>query len=150
MNTKPKGFTLLEMIIVIAILASLVMFMFTSYTAVQRSARDSRRRADLEQIRAAFEQWRSDNSSYPTTLTVDCSSTGGLTNVVGLITNIYLQSIPKDPRCPARSYKAVISASDYTLGAGLESVTTICGGLGNQCGGGSINCTYCVGPYGQK
>lgn len=149
MKTARRGFTLLELIIVIGILASLAVLMFTSYVAVQRSARDSRRRADLEQIRSAFEQWRSDFSSYPTTLTVDCSSSGGLTSVIDNITNIYLQSIPKDPRCPARSYKAVISASDYTLGAGLESVTTVCGGLGGQCGG-SINCTYCVDSYGQK
>ena len=147
MNTKSNGFTLLEMIIVIGILASLAVLMFTSYVAVQRSARDSRRRADLEQIRAALEQWRSDKGMYPTSLDnqVNCNSTGGLTSGA----DIYLQTIPKDPRCPARSYKAVISASDYTLGAGLESVTTICGGLGGQCGG-SINCTYCVGPYGQK
>jgi type IV pilus assembly protein PilA len=85
-----QGFTLIEILIVAIIIALLAAVGAVTYTSVNRSSRDARRKADLEQMRTAFEQWRSDNSSYPTLLTVDCNSTGGLTNVVGAITNIYL------------------------------------------------------------
>ena len=64
---------------------------------------------------------------------------------------VYLQKVPKDPQCTGRIYYYNrASPSDYTLAAGLESVITVCAGLASPACGVGINCSYCVGPYGQK
>ncbi|OGK13002.1 hypothetical protein A3A93_04065 [Candidatus Roizmanbacteria bacterium RIFCSPLOWO2_01_FULL_38_12] len=61
------GFTLIEMIIVISIITILIGSSALGYSRYQQNARDTRRRSDLEQIRAALELFRSNdvNSSYP-------------------------------------------------------------------------------------
>lgn len=148
MYKRTAGFTLFEMLIVISILSILVMLSMVSFISVQKNARDSRRKADLEQIRAAIEQWRSDKGSYPntTTLVVGCGDTNLIDGA-----NIYLQKVPKDPQCSTRTYKYVnTSASDYTLGAGLEMGGALCQSLTAPACGTGIDCTYCVGPYGKK
>lgn len=139
---KKGGFTLIEVLVVTAIIGLLAVAGVVSYTSLNRSSRDSRRKADLEEIRAAFEQWRSDYGSYPTSLTVNCAA-GGLVSGA----NTYLAQIPKDPQCFNNSYYAQISAGDYTLGAGLEIRDVACSG-NFSCG--AVTCNYCVGPYGVK
>lgn len=153
---KNKGFTLIEILVVATIIALLAVAAAVSYTSLNRSSRDGRRKADLEQIRAAIEQWRSDKGAYPTSigatvqLAVDCGPPDH-TLIDTTITpqSVYLQKVPKDPQCTARTYYYNrLSDSDYTLAAGLEMGTTICQAA-PACGTG-IDCTYCVGPYGQK
>ncbi|HLC94551.1 MAG TPA: type II secretion system protein [Patescibacteria group bacterium] len=155
---KTRGFTLLEILIVASIIMLLAVAGVVSYSSLNRSSRDARRKSDIEQMRAAFEQWRSDYGSYPS-VTVDCSVTSGL--VSGSIT--YLATIPKDPQCTTRSYYYVTAAkADYVIAAALEippspaSCVSLPGGISvvGQCDDpGSttpINCNYCVGPYGVR
>jgi len=51
-----KGFTLLEMLVVIGIIAVLVTLSITSYTTVQKKARDAKRKSDLKAIQNCLEQ----------------------------------------------------------------------------------------------
>lgn len=60
-----KGFTLVELVVVIAIIAILTSVGLVSYTDFNRRARDARRKADLEVIRQALELYRADNGVYP-------------------------------------------------------------------------------------
>jgi len=53
-----KGFTILELLIVIGIISLLVTFGTGIYSSAQRSSRDAKRKADLEQIAAALELYR--------------------------------------------------------------------------------------------
>ncbi len=137
-----KGYTLIEILVVATIIGLLAAGAAASFTSLNKSARDARRKGDLEQVRSALEQYRSANSTYPTTLTLSCA-VASLTDASG---NIYLSKIPTDPRCVTYTYYLTASASDYTLGAYLE------GGSSSSCGncGGSQVCNYCLGPYGQK
>lgn len=64
-SKQKKGFTLIELIVVIAILGILLTAGFASYTNTRRTSRDARRKVDLEQIRSALELYRSDNFDYP-------------------------------------------------------------------------------------
>lgn len=86
-----KGFTLIEMIVVITIIAVLSSISFLSYSTVQRNARDTKRQSDLKVIQSALEQYRADQSYYPLTLSFDSS----LTSPTG--SKIYLNRIPNDP-----------------------------------------------------
>lgn len=169
-----KAFTLVELMIVIGIISALVAMQGFVYVNSQRNARDSRRQTDLENIRAALEQYRSANNSYPVSLSsnLDCSSTSGLIFNLSCTTNcslkdaqnnIYMSPLPSDPKCRNYSYQysttpanctgkagaGEVVCTDYTLGTYLEGGGTACAGLTCSISGGTA-CNYCVGPYGKK
>jgi len=65
MVTK-RGFTLLELLIVISIIGILVTVAVASYSSSQQKARNSRRMSDMKSIQNAAEQYYADNNSlYP-------------------------------------------------------------------------------------
>jgi prepilin-type N-terminal cleavage/methylation domain-containing protein len=64
-SASRSGFTLIEMIVVIGILAVVVTAGLTSYKNTQTRAIDSKKRTDLEKLRSALELYRGDNSQYP-------------------------------------------------------------------------------------
>lgn len=133
-----KSFTLIEILVVSTIIGLLSAAAFVSFTQFSKQSRDARRKTDIEQVRAALEMYRSNNNTYPANLSV-------LTSGV-----IYLQSVPVDPQSSSYSYYYSGSASDFTLGAHLETDSVTCQALSAQCGGTSGGCTYCAGPYGEK
>lgn len=55
LSVNKKGFTLVELLVVITIIAILSVIGITVFTGVQKNARDARRRADIESISKAFE-----------------------------------------------------------------------------------------------
>jgi prepilin-type N-terminal cleavage/methylation domain-containing protein len=65
-----KGFTLLELLIVISIIGILVAVATASYSSSQKKARNSRRMTDMKNVQTAAEQYYSDHdSTYPATPT---------------------------------------------------------------------------------
>ena len=133
-----KSFTLIEILVVATIIALLASGGAVVYTQLNRASRDAKRKADLEQIRAALEMYRSNNNQYYSgSFNNNCQNVNWLGS--------YLSSFPNDPRSPLYYYRCNISQSDYTLGAYLET-----GGRGSCGSCGDANCNYCVGPYGQK
>ncbi|HUQ85419.1 MAG TPA: prepilin-type N-terminal cleavage/methylation domain-containing protein [Candidatus Limnocylindrales bacterium] len=105
-----KGFTLIELLVVIGILGVLAttsMALLNPSGQLQKS-RDSKRKADLQQIRAALELYRSDNDSYPVSDWVN--SQQGDSWIAGLTPN-FLKTVPKDPK---NSGSPVPFSSGYT------------------------------------
>lgn len=121
---KLKGFTLIELLVVIAIIGILVAIGTVSYQRSVRVSRDSRRKADLEQIRQALETYRSEIGNYPVTLGWDTVLESGQ----------YITEVPSDPSTYSYDYVSAGTTS-YTLCAYLEG-----GDTSNYCGGG------CGGP----
>lgn len=103
------GFTLLELLVVIGIIALLLAFATVSYSAAQKRARDAKRREDLKAMQNSLEQYYSaTNYVYPTT----CS--GASSYLTG--------SWPTDPG--TTSYASSCTATTYCICATLEASGT--------------------------
>lgn len=90
--TRPRndrGFSLVELLIVIAILGTLTVAGTANYMSSLEISRDGRRKGDLSSIQKALESYYNDNGFFPTDITADslCASE----------TNCYLRTIPSDP-----------------------------------------------------
>ncbi|OGG11484.1 hypothetical protein A2Z00_03495 [Candidatus Gottesmanbacteria bacterium RBG_13_45_10] len=122
---KRKGFTLMELLIVIAIIGILISMGVVSFSSAQKTSRDSKRRADMKAIQNAWEQYNSDNNgSYPASCSVSAT---------------YLPAgLPTDPKTGWPAYVGTCSASSYCYCASLES------GVGNS---SSSNCAYGSGSW---
>lgn len=65
MNFRRSGFTLIEMLVVVAIIGLLSSIILVGLGDVRKDARDTRRIADIRQIQNALEIYYSTNQSYP-------------------------------------------------------------------------------------
>lgn len=68
------GFTMIEILVVVAIIALLTTIGIISYTQTNKKARDGKRKADMEQVRAALVLYRTDEGEYPESLDWDTMS----------------------------------------------------------------------------
>lgn len=59
------GFTMIELLVTTTIIAVLTAIGLVSFRTANMKARDGKRMADVEQIKAALEMYRSDNPTYP-------------------------------------------------------------------------------------
>lgn len=129
---RQKGFTLLELLVVISLIGILVSVGSVSYTTAQKKSRDSRRKADMKAVQSGFEQFYADNTRYPQT-----SGEAGGAMVGGL---------PSDPK-NSGSYVYTIQ---YDAVAGAAYCA--CGLLESDAGNvtavpGSTSCSWGTGQY---
>ncbi|MBI2030998.1 MAG: prepilin-type N-terminal cleavage/methylation domain-containing protein [Candidatus Levybacteria bacterium] len=98
-----KGFTLIEIMVVVAIIGVLAGIIITNIDVVRRS-RDAQRKSDFRKIQTALEQYKADVGSYPLTVLgnkvpSNCGSSFG-NDAFGSTPPcaiIYLTKIPQDP-----------------------------------------------------
>ncbi len=64
-QTKKKSFTLIELLIVVAMVALISILAISSFGGTRTKARDTKRLADIKQIQTALEMYYSDQSDYP-------------------------------------------------------------------------------------
>ncbi len=64
-SNQVKGFTLVELLIVISIIAILSVIGITVFSGIQKGARDARRKADIDSIAKAYEVKYSAIGTYP-------------------------------------------------------------------------------------
>ena len=138
------GFTLIEVLVAATIIVLLTSIGMVSYQAVNRQARDAKRKADLEQIRAALQIYRGDCGTYPANVSFGASLTGACPTAT-----TYMQQVPQDSKF-SYSYKSLSSGASYVLCAYVENddeVYTSCPDAcdANSCGGQS--CNYEVCPF---
>lgn len=116
-----KGFTLVELLIVISIIGVLTTLLLANFIGVRQRARDAQRKSDLRQIQSALELFRSDQASYPQTLP-NCNNS---IKSPDCATSTYMQNVPRDPMGSSYynggKYFFSSNGTTYTLGACLEN-----------------------------
>lgn len=118
-----RGFTLIEVLVAVTIIAVLISIGVVSYSSINRRSRDAKRKGDVEQLRSALEMYRADNSSYPNIGSGAWANASGLATV---LVSTYLPAIPSDPKSTQTyRYKATnLSGGNYygyCMSALLES-----------------------------
>lgn len=65
------GFTLMELLVVVAIIVVLLLFVLVNWKTYIDRGHDAQRKSDLVKIRTAFEEYFNDNNCYPPLTTLD-------------------------------------------------------------------------------
>jgi len=118
------GFTLLELIVVIAIISILSTIGINSFTAAQRRSRDAKRMTDIREIQTALEQYYSIcGYLYPTLIP------GGFYNSINCPAPpiSIMPMVPVDPKPPSMTpyyCQTTCDGSIYTVCAALEAGTS--------------------------
>jgi len=135
---KLKGFTLIEVLTVIAIIGLLTGIVTVNLTGVRSRARDIQRKADLEEMQSALERYHSDCLEYPDTL--GSSLFGDGSSVSCQASTQYMGETPIDPQSDSNSYAYTkVSAHEYAICAALEKApnpamdTSSCGSCTSAC-----------------
>jgi prepilin-type N-terminal cleavage/methylation domain-containing protein len=136
-----KGFTLLELLVVIAVAAILVSVATAAYTSAQVKARDSRRMSDMKSMQNALEQFYSDNTAYPA---ADASNLP----VFPVIGTYLPAGLPSEIKATQDAYhysNPSATTATYCMCADVENAVgnatdTACTGFGSTTGGTH----YCV------
>jgi len=139
-----KGFTFVEVMVVVAIIGILTTIIVSSYLSAKQRSRDGQRKSDLSLVQAAIEQYKADYNAYPcfnasanecsTDVSPSSTAVGGW-SVVSSLSSInfpgnYIRNLPKDPvyngaSCtttnPFYLYWHGIGRQRYMLFANLEN-----------------------------
>jgi len=124
-NKKP-GFTLVELLVVLAIVAALTTLATIAYDNSLANARDHQRVTDIARIQIALEQYHRDEGAYPPSLSWGQPLTGSISSTT------YMEAVPSAPtvvdgNCP-------IAASQYSYTPGTDDSYEIEFCLGSNVG----------------
>ncbi len=135
MHKKRNGFTIIELLVVTTIIAVLAVGAFVSFSSAGKSARDGRRKSDLETVRQSLVLYKAENSTYLVNSGYDAA---GYSSVTGTLTGSGFLSNPA-PSDPKSTYS-------YTYG-GTASTFCACAQVENSTNGNASN-TNCAGTSG--
>lgn len=132
LKSTVEGFTIIELLIVMAIMGILATLIFTVSQTSQMRGRDAQRKSDLKQLSNAMELFFSDHGQYPPSSSgaisacpysaggsTDCSwGSGSFSDDTG---SVYMRTVPADPKQNRNYYyDTSLTQNAYRLYASLE------------------------------
>jgi type II secretion system protein G len=144
------GFTIVELLIVIVVIAILAAISLVTYNGVQQRARDSQRKSDISYVQKALGLYFIDNDGYPACnggvykgVGVGQTCTLSSANLVAALVPKYVSKLPVDPTnqtgtqyqyyyavgwrqgddgCAVTNYPS----TNYVIAVGLENSAAVC------------------------
>ncbi len=108
MKQKDSGFTLIEILVVVAIIAFLASVLLVGLNQARIRARDAKRLADMSQLQKAMELYYSNKRGYPTITTAGVPS---LTS--SEIALLPTAPLPADGSCTSLTNPSGVNANTY-------------------------------------
>lgn len=116
-----RGFTIVELLIVMAIIGILASIMLVTFSNLQAKSRDTRRIEDLREIQKALGMYYVDNNRYPAAVT-PVALHGADDISILLIQSGAISGISGDPVRPTYEYMyQSAGVGDYTITFCLET-----------------------------
>ena len=144
-----SGFTIVELLIIIVVIAILATISIVAYSGIQARARDNVRKTDLSNIAKAVELYRADNGVLPPNQQGWCTNIYSTTYPQFLnAISPYIPNVPHDPlyaNTRQDYFYKQNSATGYTLASELEQTSMSDDGIPNTCnliGGGTNEFDY--------
>jgi prepilin-type N-terminal cleavage/methylation domain-containing protein len=126
-NLNNKGFTIVELLIVIVVIGILALLVITTYSGIQAKARNSKRQTDVQSIQTQLEAFFSQNGYYPNLGDMN-DSTWLNTNMKSLDQNALI-----DPSNPTNSKTLADTPTDKQYSYQVtKSDGSSCEGTGND------------------
>lgn len=136
LKQRNKGFTIVELLIVIVVIGILALLVVTTYGGIQQKARNSARQSDIQAIQTQVEAYFNQNGYYP--------SRGDLNSASWLNTN--LKSLDtealKDPQGTAATLASAPAAKTYSYAVFQSDGSTSCESDDTTCAVYTLTATY--------
>lgn len=121
---KNRGFTIVELLIVIVVIGILAALVIVTYNGIQQKARDTERKTDIKALQGHFEAYWADNAKYPTLAQAN-DSTFRTNNFKGL--DLASFADPKNPTSQQLCASAAANCYGYAVTpSGCDDSTTDC------------------------
>lgn len=117
-----NGFTIVELLVVIVVIAVLASITTVAYSGISQRSRDSARKNDITIIKKALELYYLDNGFYPPgSCSVGCkinkswssTSDGSWPNLESALVPRYLSKLPTDPQASSTTNPAITGGYNY-------------------------------------
>lgn len=132
-NNYKSGFTIVELLIVIVVIAILAAITIAAFNGIQQRARDSARTSDIASIHKALELYRADNGIFPSVGTDNIGY--NISSLSTALVPTYIASIPNDPNTSLTNYQYVrgtAASGAYGIRISYETRTPCHRGVGNS------------------
>jgi prepilin-type N-terminal cleavage/methylation domain-containing protein len=111
-NRVHKGFTLIEIAVIVAVISVIATMTIVAYTTVQKQSRDQRRTSDITAYRTALKSYLADNNEFPPACGADNAGCN-VSNLSSYLVPKYMNEILHDPK----------SGTDYSYVRGTVTAT---------------------------
>lgn len=127
LKRNDKGFTIVELLIVIVVIGILAALVITTFTGIQQKARNTERETDIKAMQGQIEAYYAQNGKYPTLGNMNDDSWRG-TNMKGLD-----KEALRDPKSASYTLADTAAADVYSYHVTASDGTTSCDNSTNDC-----------------
>jgi type II secretion system protein G len=126
-KVSQKGFTIVELLIVIVVIGILAALVITTYNGIQQKGRNTERETDLKALQGQLEAYYAQNGAYPDETQLTTTSATNVTFIGASMKGLDKEAL-RDPKAAAGSYAlaAAPAANVYSYEATQADGATAC------------------------